>query len=66
MSSSPLDRRLRKLETASGSDDVRHYLHRPWVEWPDHILQLAIDMGEEEFAKLTAGLPDWSGGAVLD
>jgi hypothetical protein len=55
------DRRLRKLETATGSEDIRHYLHRPLVEWPDHILQLAIDMGEEELARLDAGLSDWSG-----
>jgi hypothetical protein len=56
MSSPALDRRLRKLETAIGSDDIRHYLHRPLVEWPDHILQVAIDMGEKELAKITADL----------
>ena len=58
MSSPALDRRLRKIETTIGSEDIRRYLHRPLVEWPDHILQLAIDMGEEELAKLTTGLPD--------
>jgi hypothetical protein len=61
MSSAALDRRLRKLETATGSEDIRHYLHRPLVEWPDHILQLGIEMGHEELAKLIADLPDWSG-----
>ena len=54
MSSTMLDRRLRKLEAAAGSEDIRHYLHRPLVEWPDYILQLAIDMGEEGLARITA------------
>jgi hypothetical protein len=54
MSGPAFDRRLRKLETVIGSDDIRYYLHRPLVEWPDHILQLAIDMGEEELTKITA------------
>jgi hypothetical protein len=52
MSSPALDRRLRKLETAIGNDDIRHYLHRPLVEWPDHVLQLGIELGEEELAEL--------------
>ena len=54
MSSTALGRRLRKLETALGSEDIRQYLHRPLVEWPDSILELAIALGEEELAKLTA------------
>jgi hypothetical protein len=58
MTTTALDRRLRKLETAIGSDDIRHYLHRPLVEWPDHNLQLGIELGEEELAKLDAGLSD--------
>ena len=58
MSSTTLDRRIRCLESTLGSEDIRRYLNRPLVEWPDNILQLAIDMGEEELAKLTTGLPD--------
>lgn len=49
-----LDRRLRKLETAIGVEDIRHYLHRPLIEWQDRILELAIELGEEELARLTA------------
>ena len=59
MNSATLDRRMRKLEAAVGSEDIRHYVHRPLVEWPDHILQLAIDMGEKELAKLVRGTPYW-------
>lgn len=58
MSSTTLHRRLRKLEAAAGSEDIRYYLHRPLTEWPDHILQLAIDMGEEELAKFAARFPN--------
>jgi hypothetical protein len=59
MSSTTLDRRLRKLEAGTGSEDIQDYLHRPLVEWPDHILQLAIDMGEEELTNVTANLESW-------
>lgn len=61
MSSATLDRRIHKLESTLGSDDPRHYLGRPLREWPDAALERAIEMGEEELAKLTADLPDSRG-----
>jgi hypothetical protein len=61
MSSATLDRRIHKVESSLGSDDPRHYLGRPLREWPDAALERAIEMGEEELAKLTADLADWMG-----
>jgi hypothetical protein len=52
MSSATLDRRIRKLEGVFGSDDPRHYLGRPLVEWPDAALERALSMSDEERAEL--------------
>lgn len=52
MSSATLERRMRKLEGALGNDDPRRYLGRPLKEWPDAALQRALDMTDEERAKL--------------
>ena len=59
MSSATLDRRIHRLESTFGSDDPRRYLGRPLREWSDAALERAIELGEEELARLTADLPNW-------
>jgi hypothetical protein len=61
MSSATLDRRIRKLEGAFGSDDPRHYIGRPLVEWSDAALERALSMSDEERAELLEDYRSWLG-----
>ena len=52
MSNASLDRRLRKLEAVTPSDDPRRFLHRPAREWPTAVIERVLAMSEAERAAL--------------
>ena len=52
MSNASLDRRLRKLEAVTPSDDPRRFLHRPAREWPNAVLDRVLAMTDAERAAL--------------
>ena len=52
MSNASLDRRLRKLEAVTPSDDPRRFLHRPAREWPTAVIDRVLAMTEAEWAAL--------------
>jgi hypothetical protein len=60
MTTSALDRRLRKLETILPNDDPRRYLGQPADLWPDAALERLAAMTDAEYAELLKGHPDQS------
>ena len=52
MSNASLDRRLRKLEAVTPSDDPRRFLHLPWRKFPTVVLDRVLAITDAERAAL--------------